>query len=155
MKLQKRVLYKVASPFTDKDTEKDKSALAFEMVLTMQEQLGIGLAAPQVGVSKRLFVMWINGNVYHCFNPEVLSVSDKTSEFQEGCLSFPDEEYTLERPEKITVSYEDFRGNRQEREFSGIEARCFLHELDHLNGITFKMRQEDTVPERFKNYVKQ
>lgn len=115
--------------------------LAKEMVKFMRDQNGIGLAAPQIGIRKRLFVMEINGQVYHCFNPRILEFGNELEVLSEGCLSFPGEECTIKRPKEITVSYTDEQGitNKVEK-LTGLAARCFQHELDHLNGVTMQQR---------------
>ena len=82
-----------------------------------------------------------SGDNYVAFyNPEIISVSEKTNNIEEGCLSFLDLFLTLERPEEIEVTYQDFNGERKTTKFTGITARCFQHELDHMNGVLYTHR---------------
>jgi|APSaa5957512535_1039671.scaffolds.fasta_scaffold00113_41 peptide deformylase len=143
IKLTKRVLHKEAKPVVfDKPFQLQK--LAVMMMAFMVENKGIGLAAPQIGISKRLFVMfsedWQNKFKYF-FNPSVLESSKETNIDTEGCLSFPGEHLEIERSNWIKIEYYDYLGNKwSDEELSGYTARCYLHELDHLNGITFNDR---------------
>ena len=143
LKLTKRVLYKEAKPVVfDKPMQLQK--LAVGMMGFMVDNKGIGLAAPQVGISKRLFVMfsadWQDKFKYF-FNPSVLESSKETNIDKEGCLSFPGEYLDIERPNWIKVEYYDYLGTKfSDDELIGYTARCFLHELDHLDGITFNER---------------
>ena len=107
------------------------------MFKLMHAHDGMGLAAPQVGISKRLFIMW-NENTstqYVCINPTVVKRGKKTEVKDEGCLSYPGQKVYVERPTEVRVSYQNLRGQRITKKFVGIMARCFLHELDHLNGV--------------------
>ena len=108
----------------------------------MLESNGIGLAAPQVGISFRFFCMDLEngGDPHYCFNPEILSSSEETVTMDEGCLSFPDEILTITRAENIVVKYFDYEGNRIDTQFAGLHSVCFQHELDHLDGILFHER---------------
>jgi peptide deformylase len=74
------------------------------------------------------------------FNPEVTHVTEQTSHMTEGCLSFPFLGLKITRPAEIKVKYQDFTGAQKEATFNGISARCFLHELDHMNGIVYTER---------------
>jgi peptide deformylase len=108
-------------------------AAMFEL---MNKHDGMGLAAPQVGIQKRLFIMQSGfGKKYVCINPKVLRVSQTRDIKSEGCLSYPEQKVFVERPTDIRVSYQDAKGNSVTKKFTGQMARCFLHELDHLNGI--------------------
>lgn len=101
----------------------------------MKEHDGIGLAAPQVGVMKRLFIMHVGFNKYVCINPKITRVGKETKLKDEGCLSYPDQSVMVERALEIRVSYQDAKGNNVKKKYSGLLARCYQHELDHLNGI--------------------
>ena len=143
LKLTKRVLHKEAKPVVfDKPFQLQK--LAVSMIGFMVENNGIGLAAPQVGISKRLFVMKsddFQDTFKYFFNPSVLESSKETNIDIEGCLSFPGKFLEVERPNWIKIEYYDYLGNKfADEELSGYTARCFLHELDHLDGITFNER---------------
>lgn len=108
-----------------------------DMIETMILAPGIGLAAPQVGHSLRMFVMHVDEGVYErIINPEVLKVNG-VSTYNEGCLSFPRMFMDVARPDWIQVRYLNEKGEQVVRERDGLWARCFLHELDHLDGKLF------------------
>lgn len=117
--------------------------LANLLLQFMRNKKAIGLAANQVGYKKRVFVMQINSETYQCFNPEVISYSTEVDYFVEGCLSFPTELLEVARPKTILVKYFDYKGTEIQTELSGLPARCFQHELDHLNGITMQQRHKE------------
>lgn len=108
----------------------------------MVENRGIGLAANQVGITKRVFVMG-SYNIenfpepFALFNPRIIKISDETLLAKEGCLSYPDLWLSVKRPAVIEVEYQDSLGNTHEAAMSGLIARCFQHELDHLDGVCF------------------
>jgi peptide deformylase len=144
MKLTQRVLHRAAKPveFTQTvgklviDRTYQNTQLANELIKFMNQANGIGLAAPQVGHSARLFVMQINNKPKAYFNPEIVGFSETSEEFDEGCLSFPAKHCIIKRPSAIQVRYQTASGNVIEENLTGLEARCYQHELDHLNGIT-------------------
>lgn len=113
-----------------------------DMVDTMYSQDGIGLAAPQVNVAKRLVVMDIEpreegqrGNLVKLINPEIISASETKTVLDEGCLSLPQMRVELTRPEFVTVRYMDVTGKIQEIEADGLMSKCLQHEIDHLDGV--------------------
>lgn len=113
-----------------------------DMLETMYDAPGIGLAAPQVGVSKRVIVVDCgprdgDPQPMKLVNPEVVEESDQHSVYDEGCLSFPDQYAEVERPARVTVRYLDETGAEQSIEASGLLATCIQHEIDHLDGIVF------------------
>jgi len=108
--------------------------LAKHLQVTMKHYHGLGLAANQVGLQYRVFVL--EGDIV-CFNPRIVSTSDLMTHDSEGCLSFPGLWLRVYRPAQISVKYYDASGQLQQQEFSGITARCFQHELDHMNGILY------------------
>jgi peptide deformylase len=110
--------------------------LAHELLRLMAKERGIGLAANQCGYDQRVFVMSVNQKYYHCFNPEIIESSTEQDEYKEGCLSFPGEFCTVTRPLKIQVKYFSAQGQETVEWLDGLTARCFQHELDHLNGLT-------------------
>lgn len=142
MKLTRKVLHKVAKPCRF-DSPFQNQKLADEMVEFMRRSKGIGLAASQIGLSRRLFVMAVDGNIRICFNPEILEYSQNLTGFEEGCLSFPGESCILTRPETLVVRYQDSAGSWIQTKLEGLEARCFQHELDHLDGITMHDRLKE------------
>jgi peptide deformylase len=122
------------------DFEKDTGAetLEVDMVQLMIESGGIGLAANQVGLLKRVFAIHLKDQVPFCmFNPHILWGDDNMIIGDEGCLSFPDLFLKVPRHNNITAGYVDRQGNKRIIELTGIDARCFQHELDHLDGICF------------------
>lgn len=98
---------------------------------------GIGLAAPQIGKNLRIFVMLDSPKTFVCINPVILEASEATNVFSEGCLSFPGLYLDITRSTSVKVAYYDEEGKRIEEDLDGIQARCFQHELDHLNEILF------------------
>lgn len=108
-----------------------------KMFETMRHENGLGLAAPQVGLNLRLFVMTINDGDIVCINPTVIAKSEKREIRNEGCLSFPKLNLKIGRSCEVFVLYNNPDGTELQRTFTNVAARCFLHELDHLNGITF------------------
>lgn len=123
----------------------DPSDLEVQMVQLMAYENGRGLAANQVGLEARVFVIKTEHlaevtEPFAVFNPVVKSVSNDTSLDYEGCLSFPNLLFTVNRPNAIIAEFVDRDNNQRIIELSGIDARCFLHEMDHLNGICFTDR---------------
>ena len=112
-----------------------------EMLETMYAAPGIGLAAPQVGVLKRFFVVDVGEDDARdpCFfvNPEIIGRSETKSVYEEGCLSLPKQFADIERSDAVSVSYQDRTGARRTLEADGMLARCIQHEMDHLDGILF------------------
>lgn len=111
------------------------------MFETMYSAKGVGLAAPQVALSNKLFVMDVSGGKESkdrivCINPQIVDSKGKVVS-EEGCLSFPGIYFEVERPEIVTVSALDLNGNEFTFEASGYAARCVLHENDHINGKVF------------------
>jgi peptide deformylase len=117
------------------------ATLIDDMVDTMYAEPGVGLAANQVGVSKRLAVIDLTvgeepGNVHVLINPEILESEGEQLD-EEGCLSIPDFVELVSRPERVRISYLDRDGNAKEMWGEGLMARAICHELDHLNGVLF------------------
>ncbi len=118
-----------------------------DMVETMRQAEGVGLAAPQIGVLRRMFVAEPDPaleekKVYYMIDPEILE-TEGSSEGTEGCLSIPDYIGLVERPERIRMKAADRDGNVREYEFEGLAARVMCHEYDHLDGILYPDRAED------------
>lgn len=118
-------------------------ALAADMLATMYAAPGVGLAAPQVGVLKRLYVMDCNKDPEAepqpmvLVDPEILWTSDAANTYEEGCLSFPEQYAEVTRPAEVRLEFTGLDGRRHEAEFDGLWATCAQHELDHLNGVLF------------------
>ena len=117
--------------------------LAEDMLQTMYEAPGIGLAAPQVGVLSRLLVMDCvkeedaPPRPMVLINPQVTWASEARNVYEEGCLSIPDQYGDVERPAEVRVAWTDLDGARQEEAFDGLWATCVQHEIDHLDGKLF------------------
>ncbi|MEJ8629823.1 peptide deformylase [Sphingomonas sp. I4] len=121
--------------------------LVSDMIETMYDAHGIGLAAIQVGVDQRILVIDLqeeedeegkpvkNPKAY--INPEILSVSDELSTYNEGCLSIPEQYAEVKRPASCRVKWLDEKGQAHEEELDGLLATCMQHEIDHLNGVLF------------------
>jgi peptide deformylase len=101
---------------------------------------GVGLAANQVGIDSRVFVIGYGNYRLDVFNPEIINIVGKDILIEEGCLSFPKMFVKVKRPGAIHVKFQDITGRYCEEHFSGITARIFLHEYDHLEGNIFKQR---------------
>ncbi len=158
------VLKKVAEPVAEAPGPVER-ALVQDMFETMYHANGIGLAAPQVGVSRRILVMDVRERVRRgednildpadtsgsdpapedapeawplaLIDPEIIMASDHLRDYEEGCLSLPGEYATISRPETVTVAYVDPDGAKRQFEASGLLAVCVQHEIDHLNGVLF------------------
>ena len=105
---------------------------------------GVGLSANQIGIGERVFIMVLNMETEEtitCFNPRIIKRYDDNVWCEEGCLSFPDEIVNIQRPDRIVVKYEDEDNKDHKIKLSGMAARVFLHEFDHLEGIVFTERQ--------------
>jgi peptide deformylase len=145
------VLAKVGQSVTEFDDE--LAALCADMYETMYEAEGVGLAAPQIGLNLRLFVMDCDGVKLIAANPEIIATEGEQSG-QEGCLSVGKVPAVVVRANKVTLKAQNEKGEWFEETAEGYAARCFLHETDHCNGKLFidhlpKMRR-DMVVKRFK-----
>lgn len=124
--------------FENEEDFKEAEHTEQEMITLMKLSNGIGLAAQQVGLLKRLFVMRTqDGREFGVFNPIVLEVNNEKELGEEGCLSFPDLWLKVERSKSLIAKYLDNTGQERIIQLEGLDARCFLHELDHLDGICF------------------
>jgi peptide deformylase len=128
------VLLSPGDPVTNFDGELRN--LAQDMFETMYDDEGVGLAAQQIGLSLRLFVMDCAGIKLVAANPEIVSMEGEQGG-EEGCLSVGKVHSELKRAERVVLRAQDVEGNTFEREATGIAARCFLHETDHCDGILF------------------
>ena len=134
------ILRKKCEPLEKVDTETKK--LMDDMLETMYAAPGIGLAAIQVGILKRLVVIDISKGEEEkkpifLINPQIIHQSKKTSIYEEGCLSLPGQFAEIERPAECTLKYIDYNGKEKELKADGLLATCVQHEVDHLNGILF------------------
>ena len=135
------ILSEVSEPVTVFDT--DFQTLIEDMKETMYEESGIGLAAPQIGVSQRLLVMDTEYPTLEkhspraIINPEIIFASEENVVSIEGCLSVPEFRAEVSRSKSIEIRYQDEEGNELEDQLEGLASICLQHELDHLNGILF------------------
>ncbi len=137
--------------------------LADDMLATMYDAPGIGLAAPQVGISRRLVVLDAAGDEdvkkpLVLINPEILQLGPEKRAYEEGCLSIPDVKVEIERPSTLTVRFLDRDGKPQELTADGLLATAIQHEVDHLDGrliIDFLSRlKRDIIVRRFRKQIK-
>lgn len=145
------ILRENAETVTVFDAELEK--LGKDMIATMREEVGIGLAGPQIGKSLRIFTMEVpadmdkdeTGQPYNpglecpmvVVNPEVEEIGDEDEEMEEGCLSIPEVRGKVTRSFAIKLRYQDVKGEKKELGLKALAARCVQHETDHLNGILF------------------
>ena len=155
------VLRLVSAPIDRVDDEVRR--LADDMLETMYAAPGVGLAAPQVGISRRLIVLDVsdeddNKQPYVMINPTIVSASATPNVHDEGCLSIPDVRVEIERPAEVVVAYLDRDGKQQQLAASELLATCIQHEIDHLDGrllIDYMSRlKRDMVIRRFKKYAR-
>lgn len=131
-------LKEVCEPVTTVDA--DLRALMDDMVETMYEADGIGLAASQIGEMVRVVVMDLSDErdqPRHFVNPEIEVLTEETAPYSEGCLSIPGVYDDVERPTRVRVKYLDYDGQPREDVAEGLYAVCIQHEIDHLNGVLF------------------
>ncbi len=126
----------------------DIQSLLPEMIETMREENGVGLAAPQIGRSLRLAVAEVEGTVYTFINPEITSYSQEKIIFEEGCLSLPGEFFPIIRSEGVTVRYQNEKGLPKKMRATGLLAIVIQHEVDHLEGILIANRHKKQARQR-------
>ncbi len=124
------------------DIDKDIKKLMNDMLETMYDAPGIGLAAIQIGIPKRIVVIDVSKEPnkkepIYFVNPQITWKSDVKVSYEEGCLSIPNQFAKIERPEKCNIKYLDYHGAEKEIKAEGLLATCIQHEIDHLNGILF------------------
>lgn len=155
------ILRKISTPVETVDEEVRR--LMDDMLETMYAAPGVGLAAIQVGIPKRILVVDVAGEneapqPLAMANPEIVRLSDATRVFEEGCLSIPDVRVEIERPASVTVGYVDREGKQRELEADGLLATALQHEINHLDGkliIDFMSRlKRDMVIRRFKKQTR-
>lgn len=135
------ILHSVGRPVEAEDFENGLSATVARMFETMYSAGGVGLAAPQIGISQRFFVMDVpdeegNRRPQTFINPQVIHIEGEQVA-EEGCLSFPGLFQTIKREMRVVVRALDITGNEFEADVEGLAARCILHETDHCDGIVF------------------
>ncbi|WP_430421480.1 peptide deformylase [Phenylobacterium sp.] len=147
------VLKQVSQPVDKVDDE--LRALMDDMLETMYDAPGIGLAAVQIGVPKRVIVMDLSREgeekaPQYFVNPEIIWKSDETAPYEEGCLSVPEIYDEVERPARVKLRYLNYQGEQVEEDAEGLYAVCIQHEMDHLEGVLFidylsRLKREQAV----------
>jgi peptide deformylase len=143
VKFPNEILRQKVEEFDFENCILDPEKLEAELIETMFAYDGIGLAATQVGIAVRVFAMGYKAepeSAQAFFNPMVVATIDEVEDLEEGCLSFPGIFVNIKRPKKILARWQNSKGEWQESEFDGYNCKCFLHELDHLEGIVFQDR---------------
>lgn len=140
----------------------DPYKLEEQLVIKMAEENGIGLASPQVGIETRAFAIYCRNlpevtTPFVAFNPSIIATSEEMEYGEEGCLSFPGLIFHVKRPSKILAEFFDRDNNKISVTLEGIDARCFQHELDHLNGVCFtskvsKLKLDRAITQQRKKY---
>ncbi len=145
------------------EVDEEIQALAKDMLDTMYDAPGIGLAAPQIGVMKRIVVMDLApegepADPLVMINPEITKFGDEIQVTEEGCLSIPELYYEVERPSTVTVQYTDLEGKEVTKDAEGKLAVCIQHELDHLDGVLYidylSRLKRDRVIKKFDKQAK-
>ena len=135
-----------------------------EMYEAMYEANGVGLAAPQVGIDKRIFILDPGAKEEEkkpltMINPTLISLEDKIVPYEEGCLSFPEHFAEIDRPDQITIQYLDENNEKQVLTTNGFTSRIIQHEIDHLNGILFvdhlSRLKRDVIIRKMKKFKKE
>lgn len=144
---ENEILKQKTSPFNFVDPPTDPIQLAKDLYETMVVNKGLGLAAPQVGLPYRVFSLYAVPGIV-CFNPRIVDTSSETIVLEEGCLSYPNLFIKVKRPRRIKVRYLEPNGEPQTKVLDGMTARCFMHELDHLDGIVHIKRANKIHLER-------
>jgi len=149
------VMHKAPQSFnfqTDGDSAQSIANVLFER---MKQLGGVGLSANQVGLDMRVFVMGLDELKIAIFNPIIIKYSKEEEVFNEGCLSYPGIMLAINRPTKITATYQDETGKYVEQDFNGLTARIFQHEYDHMNGTDYTHRVSkfklDYAKKKFEN----
>ena len=152
-RLGEDILRKKAEPVAEINDE--IRALVEDMFETMIEKDGVGLAAPQIGKSLRLFVVIADDDVRRVFiNPQIIKTSTEVGEYDEGCLSIPQVYETIVRPLQVTVQAYNEKGRPFTLEADGLLARIIQHEYDHLDGILYIDRGDKNFAEKTENQFK-
>ncbi len=156
------LLRKVSAPVTLVDTEVKN--LMDDMLETMYAAPGIGLAAVQVGVLKRIIVIDLSKedekkDPLFIVNPQITFKSDKLISYEEGCLSIPNQFAEVKRPSSCKVNFLDYEGKKREINADGLLATCIQHEVDHLNGVLFidhlSKLKKDLILKKTKKQIKE
>jgi peptide deformylase len=137
------ILNSVCHPVDFNDLPFDMIEFAHDLVKCMYDSNGIGLSANQVGVPYRIFSMRGSPENFVCINPRVVNPSEEQVYLEEGCLSYPGLMVKIKRPRHIRVRFNTPNGDTRTETFTGMTARCFLHEMDHMDGNVFYKHATD------------
>jgi peptide deformylase len=148
------ILRRPTEPFDLENPPYDPAELVNSMGDLMFSLNGLGLAAPQVGIPYSLFV--VRGPIAF-FNPTIIMLSEETISLEEGCLSYPGMSFMIERPRHCRIRYQDGTGETFTNTYTGMSARCIMHEMDHLNGRVFtdyisKLKLQRAIKSAKKHY---
>ena len=147
-----------------KNDHKNLDKLIQDMWETMYNANGVGLAAPQIGLNIRIFILDASSRDEEkkpmtMINPKIISLHENKVPYEEGCLSFPEHFAEIDRPEKIKIEYLDEDNSKKISTFTGFESRIIQHELDHLNGILFvdhlSRLKRDVIIRKMRKYKKE
>jgi len=147
------ILMTELQPFDFDNPPVDPKELGEHMIQVMDQHNGIGLSANQLGMKHRVFVMRTEPRLV-CFNPTITFQSEEQEVLEEGCLTFPQLFVKIKRSSWIRAKFYDVNGELQTEKFTGITARCFQHELDHLNGVVYLNRASKINLDRAKRKLK-
>jgi peptide deformylase len=147
---QNDMLRQVIPDFDFANTTIDPLELSHLLINNMKNNNGIGLAANQLGINARAFVMYSDPAIV-AFNPKITYYGDDEVLMDEGCLSYPGVTIKVKRPRFIRVRFQDPYGNMVTKKFDGMASRVFQHELDHLDGVEYFKRANRIHKERFQN----
>lgn len=147
------ILREVMPVFDFKNPVVDPGQLYTDLAETMREHDGMGLSATQIGVRARAFVMRAE-DIIGVFNPRIVETTTETVMLEEGCLSYPNLFVKIKRPKSIKVRFTTPDGETSTKTFTGITARVFLHEMDHLDGIAHTSRANPYHLEQARKLVK-
>ena len=149
-----QVLTAVCHPVDFANPPFDLVEFSQELVKCMYDNNGIGLSANQVGVPYRIFAMRGSPENFVCINPRVIMPSEETILLDEGCLSYPNLFVKIKRPRHVRVRFQTPNGETMTQMFTGISARCFLHEMDHMDGLVFYRHANDYHRHQAMNRLK-
>ena len=131
------LLKEVMPEYTEKLPNENMTMLLKQMRKTLKQYGAFGLSANQCNVRKRVFVLGTDQFTISCINPKVIDVDDTIVKESEGCLSYPGMFLKIDRPHSILAEFTDEYGQVKQQRLEGMTARCYLHELDHMNGVRF------------------
>jgi peptide deformylase len=146
------ILFKPAIRFDFDNPPLPPVYLANCLIATMNRNSGMGLSANQIGLPWRVFVMRAEEAIV-CYNPRIIEVSLEQINLDEGCLSYPFMYIKIKRPISVKARFTNAFGETFTKQFVGMTARCFLHEMDHLEGVNFTQRANKALLDRAKRQV--